>query len=248
MSETSAVLEAIKHTLKTRQMTYAELARGLGLSEASVKRMFSLETVTLKRVEEILAVLDITFLDLARLAERSREASVSQLTLEQERALAANGRLFSLFHLLLFGRSVSAILGTYEISREEVERGLRALERLALIERRPAGRVRLLVRRNVNWRPNGPLRQAYQAPVRRSFLEGAFDGERAVQRFANHRLAPASEASLVRKIERLMAEFDGLSELDTGGPAHETAVNGLYVAFRRFEFDGLVGLKKRRAP
>ena len=41
MSQTAAVVEALKRALKARKLTYAQVARTLKLSEASVKRMFA---------------------------------------------------------------------------------------------------------------------------------------------------------------------------------------------------------------
>ena len=67
-AHTSTLIRALKATLKSRSITYDELARRLKLSHASVKRLFAEETFTLKRIENICNVLEIDFFDLARLA------------------------------------------------------------------------------------------------------------------------------------------------------------------------------------
>ena len=63
------LIDAIKRLLKSRGMTYAQLATRIDLSEASVKHMFSQETMSLTRLEEICEVLGI---GLSELVEHSR--------------------------------------------------------------------------------------------------------------------------------------------------------------------------------
>src|SRR5438067_8076083 len=66
---------ALKRCLRSRGMTYAELGKQLRLSEASVKRVFSARSFTLKRMEAICGVLGLDFYELAplpRSAHRGR--------------------------------------------------------------------------------------------------------------------------------------------------------------------------------
>ena len=51
-----AIVDALKRMLKGRGITYANVAAGLGLSEASVKRMFSRRDFTLQRLEDVCRV------------------------------------------------------------------------------------------------------------------------------------------------------------------------------------------------
>lgn len=41
MAQAQALIDALKNVLKARGMTYAKIGKGLGLSEASVKRVFA---------------------------------------------------------------------------------------------------------------------------------------------------------------------------------------------------------------
>ena len=245
MGETSAFVDAIKRCLKAKGMTYADLARALDLSEATVKRVFSVESLTLRRIEQIAGVLDTSLLELAKLSAAGATRSASQLSLAQEKALADDPRLFSIFHLLLFGLSIARIVRDYDVARAEVDASVEALERLELVERGRRNEITVRVARAIAWRPNGPLRQAYEQPVRAHFLGGSFTGPREIRRFVTHRLSPASQAVMTRKLLRLIADMDGLSDVDTSTEGDDPAVSGLFVAFRPFGFEGLVGLRRR---
>ena len=70
MTQTARLLETLKHYLKIQGITYRILAQRLKLSESSVKRLFSDQSLSLKRLEKICSVLG---LDLYELVKLSRE-------------------------------------------------------------------------------------------------------------------------------------------------------------------------------
>jgi DNA-binding Xre family transcriptional regulator len=75
----ATLVDALKRLLKAHDVTYAKVAAGLGLSEASVKRMFSCRDFTLRRLEDVCRMVGIDFGDLAR-ALADEHAGVTQLT------------------------------------------------------------------------------------------------------------------------------------------------------------------------
>src|SRR5258706_5293354 len=155
-----ALIDALKRALRARGMTYADLAPKPGLSEASVKRVFSRRTLTLARLLEICAVLELDLAELAKLARVAADAK-RELSEVQEAALAADPKLLLVFHLLLAGWRVPAIRERYELSAQECERALLRLARLNLIEVGARERVRLRVPRGFSWRRDGPMRERY---------------------------------------------------------------------------------------
>ncbi|MDP2022705.1 MAG: helix-turn-helix transcriptional regulator, partial [Hydrogenophaga sp.] len=64
MSTTQDLVTALKKELKTAQMTYADLARAMGMAESSVKRMLAKGDMSLSRVDEICRALKLDFADL----------------------------------------------------------------------------------------------------------------------------------------------------------------------------------------
>lgn len=68
-------------------MTYRDVALALELSEASVKRVFSKSTFSVKRLEQVCALMDMRIGDLCRLADKLHSDHRTTLSLEQETAL-----------------------------------------------------------------------------------------------------------------------------------------------------------------
>jgi DNA-binding Xre family transcriptional regulator len=58
--ETARIMTSLKRLMRSRAVTYFELATRVGLSEASIKRIFSRSTLTLARLDQICQALDTT--------------------------------------------------------------------------------------------------------------------------------------------------------------------------------------------
>ena len=92
MSTTADLVTTLKKELKAAQMTYADLARELGMAESSVKRMLAKGDMPLSRIDAICRALK---LDFAEVAQRVADAQplLKELTAEQERAVVADEKL-----------------------------------------------------------------------------------------------------------------------------------------------------------
>src|SRR5256885_7417153 len=99
MALRARLVEALKTSLRSRGLTYRSLAKKIGVSEPTVKRMFSNGTFTLERIEQILEVIELDLEELARLV-RDGSAAPTELSHDQEATLAQDARLFSVFWLI----------------------------------------------------------------------------------------------------------------------------------------------------
>ena len=64
MPQIAPLIKTLKKQLKAQGKTYVDVAQLLGLSEASVKRMFASQNFTLHRLEEICHFMDMELSDL----------------------------------------------------------------------------------------------------------------------------------------------------------------------------------------
>jgi hypothetical protein len=244
MPAASRFVEALKKSVRARGLTYAELARRLQLSEASVKRMFSRGTFTLARIEEVLDAVELDLYDVARMT-RGGNHGAAQLTHEQELGLARDERLLAVFWLVLNGWNFEEIVSALAIQRTELTVAFARLERLKLIEWGPRERVRLLVPRDFAWRPGGPAKKAYARRAMAEFLDGRFDASLELIRFEPRELSLESAAALKRKLEQLIAEFNEMAEADSVLPSARRVAFALLTACRPWEFSVVHALKRR---
>ncbi len=245
MATRNRVVDALKRSLRARGLTYAALARRLGLSEPSVKRMFSRGTFTLARIEQILRVLELELYDLARMS-RGESRGPAELSLEQENALAKDERLLSVFWLVLNDWRYGEIMEQFAISKTELTLAFARLARAGLIDWGPRERARLKVPRDFQWRAGGPVKRAYGARVMQEFLRGRFDGALEMLRFEARDVSAESAAVVRRKLERFTAEFNELAEVDSALPAARRTAVAVLVACRPWAFSVVNALKKRK--
>jgi hypothetical protein len=243
MSQTGRIHAQLKRCLREAGLTYADVARGLELSEASVKRLFATESLSLERCERICEMAGVTLTELVQRIESDRDYR-TRLTDEQERALVAKPKLLLLTYLVLNGAGPFEICDDYRVSRSEAQRMLIELDRLGIIELRPSNRVKLLTARNFSWRPDGPVQRLFRERVQDEFLDADFEGEHEALRFVSGSLSPETRARLCRSIDRLAREFEDAVRQDQSFPRSERAGCSAVLAFRPWESSIFADLRR----
>lgn len=235
MNQTESIHAALKKLMRSRGVTYAEAAKVLKLSEASIKRLFSQNALSLARLESLCNWLHVDIADVVRLS-REQEPLTTQLSEEQEAVLLADPGMLLLAYLLLNHWSIEEILETYDFSRPELTRRMFRLQELGLVEVLPFDRVRLMTARNFSWRKDGPVQRFFADTVLRDFLSSAFDEPGETMEFVSGMLSRRSIVHLHGRIAELARELDSLVETDLSLPASERLGSSLFIAFRPWEF------------
>jgi DNA-binding Xre family transcriptional regulator len=231
MSFAIEVVDRLKQILRTKGLSYRELAKGIGMSEAAVKRAFSERAFSLKRIEEICEFLKLSTHDLLD-TDSSSEALSRVLTEAQELALASDEKLMCFFYLLASGHSLTRIKGRYRFTEPEITRNLIALDRVRLIRLDPGNRFKLLVEQDFYWPKGGVLEAYYSREIRRDFAEHPFSGARTFELFAAGALSDASLNLVRRRLQELEDDVRKMIRLDRRYQESETSNITIYCAFR----------------
>lgn len=258
MNETQRMLHTLKRCLRARGMNYGRLGRTLGLSESSVKRLFSDESFSVVRLERVCRAIDMTIADLSRMANGDPAPTANNnftLTLEQERTLAGHSSLLAFFYLLLNGHSVDAVATRLGLNERVVRNFLSKLTAAGLIETVAKRQLRLHARLPIAWRPDGPVRKLYERQVRAEFLQGEFSDKHEALSFHSAELSPASARILMRKLDKLASDFADLAALDMTLPSRDKMSVAMLLATRPWVFSmfsayrprGIAGGAKRQS-
>ncbi len=244
MAKTAALIDALKRELKARNITYGALARHLGMSEVSVKRMFARKEFTLSRLDRICECAGLEFSDLAR-SLSAGDAAISQLSYEQERELVADPRLMLVAVCLLNHCGFDDIADAYGMPRAELVELFVRLDRIKFIELLPGNRVHLLASRAFAWLPDGPIQRFFKEQVQADFFRSRFDRENELLLLANGALSRASVSGLLARLRRIAAEFSAMRSEDAPLPLRSRTPITLLLAARPWEPEVL---KKLRRP
>jgi DNA-binding Xre family transcriptional regulator len=231
MAQTQALIGALKQVLKSRNVTYAEIARRLAMSEASIKRVFAKQTFTLDRLDKICGILGIAITDLAKMVEYEAER-VTQLTLEQEREIIADPKLMLVAVHALNHWTLEEMVAHYTISKTDCIRVLARLDRLRIIDLLPNNRIRVIVGRNFSWRPDGPFQRHFRDQLEANFFGSRFDGRGEHLAFVSGMLSRNSNAVIQQHMRRLETEFTELHNQDAALPLDERFGTSLLIAMR----------------
>ena len=245
MSQAVAVVEALKRALKAKKQTYAHVARELKMSEASVKRMFSSHHFTLERFEQVCQIAGLGLTELAREVD-SEKNYISHLTLEQEREVVGNAKLFLVAVCALNHMSLEQILATYDVQKSECIQLLLTLDKIKFLELLPHNRIKLKVSPNFAWLPNGPILQYFKTQAQDEYFRSRFDGPNEIIMVINAMLSPASSAQVVAKLRKLASEFSELHNDDKQLLIGDRRPASVILALRPWELDDFNKLRRKR--
>ena len=247
MANAAALVDVLKRELKARGITYAQVARSLGLSEASVKRMFSRREFTLKRLDRICELARSEFSDLTRMLHEE-ENLVSQLTFEQEREIVSDRKLFLAAVCALNHVTIEQIVGVYDITRAECIQLLARLDRLGFIRLLPNNRIRLMVSPTFSWLPDGPIQRFFNEQAHSEYFRSRFARPHEFMVVMNGMLSRTSSATIVARLKRVVREFSELQREDANLPLAQRSAMSMCVAMRHWELEWFAQLRRRKGP
>jgi DNA-binding Xre family transcriptional regulator len=243
MSTTADLVLALKKELKAAQMTYADLARSLGMAESSVKRMLAKGDMPLSRVDAVCRALKLDFADLARRVADA-QSLLKELTPEQERAVIADKKLLLCAICVLSQWTLEQICSDYRLSEAECIKYFAQLDRIGIIELRPLNRYRLKLAKTFRWRPHGAVMNYFRDNALLDYFSGGFDraGESLV--LVHGSISRSLAPSFVERMQRVAQDFAQQHQADQKLSAKDREGYTLLLAMRSWEFGAFTALRR----
>ncbi len=243
MNEIDQLVATLKRRLKIEGMTYRDVAKAIGMSEPSVKRLFASGRFTLERIVEISHLIGFT------LAELAHEAAVSETRLHtlseaQEKELVSDQKLLLVAVCVLNQWRIEDITKIYRVSEPECIQRLAKLDRLRLITLLPGNRIRLNVARDFDWRPRGPIRMFFLSHGLNDFLAGDFSREDESLSFSHAMLTESAMAKMLSEIRKLRQRFAELHEESLATPLSKRHGTGMLLAIKEWEIQAFTQLRR----
>jgi transcriptional regulator with XRE-family HTH domain len=235
MMKSEPFLTSLKTALRIQGMTYAQIAKKIGVSQSTVKRWFSSGGMSLDHYAQLLSISGVSLQDLTKMLGVQSEAEVYTYTLDQETYLSKHPSSHAFFNLLLRHGSVSELKKKIKMPELLIMQSLRQLDKIGLIECQEKTRFRLLVAKKVAWRKDGPLRRQFLAEAKKEFLQSDFGGRHSSFRFLNIPLSERSLNEFIGQCSRATSEIVQISEVEKS--VHPDLVEyGILMAIRPWTF------------
>ena len=243
MSTTADLVAALKKELKTAQMTYADLAQALGMAESSVKRMLARGDMPLSRIDAICRALALDFADLARRVA-DNQPLLRELTPEQERAVVADKKLLLMAICVLSQWTLEQVTTTYRLTEAEGIQYLAQLDRIGIIELRPANRYRLKLAKTFRWRPHGAVMNYFREHALLDYFAGGFDGPGEGVLLVHGAISRSLAPAFMERMQRVAHDFAQQHLADQKLPQSEREGYTLLLALRSWEFEAFAGMRR----
>lgn len=235
-SETATFKETLKRLLRVQGIPYRKVAEALGVSTVTVKRYFNTDRLTVGRMEEICALLDISLTELAEAVKADDEGRQRGLTQLQEDALARDRMLATVRFLLSNGWTAPEIQAEYDLDEAALVSCLVQLERLKLIDLLPGNKVRLLTARDPEWRKGGPMRRIIDEMIKRDFMTLNFAEPDAPAAYQSAELSKSSIAQVEELARNFVRTVRTLRDADRHLPREHKEWTAVVVAMKRINW------------
>jgi transcriptional regulator with XRE-family HTH domain len=235
-SETATFKETLKRLLRVQGIPYRKVAEALGVSTVTVKRYFNTDRLTVGRMEEICALLDISLTELADVVKADDEGRQRGLTQYQEDALARDRMLATVRFLLSNGWTAQEIQAEYDLDEATLVSCLVQLERLKLIDLLPGNKVRLLTARDPDWRKGGPMRRIIDEMIKRDFMTLNFAEPDAPAAYQSAELSKSSIAQVEELVRHFVRTVRTLRDADRHLPREHKEWTAVVVAMKRINW------------
>ena len=235
MSTTADLVLALKKELKALQMTYADLARELGMAESSVKRMLAKGDMPLSRIDAMCRALKLDFAELARRVADAQPL-LAQLSEAQERAVVADKKLLLVAINVLSQWTLEQMVTHYRLSEAECVKHMVQLDRIGIIELKPLNRYRLKLAKTFRWRPHGPVMSYFREHAALDYFSGRFDGHAEGLLLVHGSVSRSLAPSFLERLQRVAQDFAQQHQADQKLPAKDREGYTLLLAMRSWEF------------
>ena len=243
MSTSADLVTILKRELKAAQMTYADLARALGMAESSVKRMLAKGDMPLSRIDAICRALKLDFSELAR-SVADMQPLLAELTQAQEKAVVADKKLLLTAICVLSQWTLEQITGSYRLSEAEAIKYLVQLDRIGIIELKPLNRYRLKLAKTFRWRPHGAVMHYFRDNALLDYFSGGFEGDGEGLLLVHGSISRSLAPSFLERMQRVAQDFAQQHQADQKLAAKDREGYTLLLAMRSWEFEAFTKLRR----
>lgn len=243
MSTSADLVTTLKKELKAAGMTYADLARALGMAESSVKRMLAKGDMPLSRIDAICRALKLDFSELAR-SVADMQPLLAELTQAQEKAVVADKKLLLTAICVLSQWTLEQITGSYRLTNAECIKYLAQLDRIGIIELKPLNRYRLKLAKTFRWRPHGAVMHYFRDNALLDYFSGGFEGDGEGLLLVHGSISRSLAPSFLERMQRVAQDFAQQHQADQKLADKDREGYTLLLAMRSWEFEAFTRLRR----
>lgn len=218
---TSKVIHVIKTELKKNKITYKQVGRRLKMTEAGIKKILNKDDISLKKIEAICDLLNISLLEILKIAENENVDAV-RFSEKQIQYFLTNPHFFHFFMKLAYEqKSPRKIQEEFHLSAKSLMLYLKKLEEIDLIRRHPNDHMQIIGGIPLALNTQGTELERFKYDIALRLLESVNHRDEARLQGAGFYLSDEQQAHFIEKIQSLVLDFSSLSRSNRKKPHDE---------------------------
>jgi transcriptional regulator with XRE-family HTH domain len=231
-SQFDVMMEVLRELFRQHGLRFAEVAERLGVTERTVTRWFSADSVDTAVLQRMCGLVGIDFFTLCEIAGKRFESRPARHTIKQEQLLADNPLLTYLFAQICKGWTAQELRDDIDVPEAVLVDHLLQLDKIGLIDLLPGNEIRLKTAKDMVLIPNGPYARNLNRWLADVFRTPDVDEENSVWVCDFMKLTPGSRERIERKFRALMQEASELSDADRRAHAESRQWYGLVLVVK----------------
>lgn len=210
--EGMAMLSALRRALRAAGWTQARLAKEFDVGSATMKRWLHGRGLAFHALESLCSLAGLSIAELAQ-ESHALEHERNEISLAQEEALTQDSQLSTVFFVIVAGWPPSEAVESFNFSQVDVDRHVARLERLALVDRLPGGRVRARIGPAYVWQ-RAPMRRHFDRYLKQHFFSLDYGDAETIFGSETLKLSPVGIARVRDRIEQFRADLRAIAQQD----------------------------------
>ena len=150
------IFNALQRQLETQEISEAQLAAELQMTEYAVKYIFTTQDCAFTVLERICQIAKLRVEDLFSSVPREPQL-LEHLTQQHEIELLNNKKLFAVAVSAMYFWTFKDILNRVKVNKTELVTLLQRLEEMGLVQVSPGNHFKLTISKKFSWIPDGPI-------------------------------------------------------------------------------------------
>lgn len=228
---TSKVLKVLKSELRKNKITYNQVAVRLNMTEAGVKKLFSKEDISLKKIDAICDLLNMSVFEMLKSAE-NEDVEAVKFNDVQVKFFLSRPQFFHFFMKLAYEqKNPTQIQKDFGLSSKSISLYLKKLEDLGLIKRHPYEHNQILGGIPLALNTTGTELEKFKFDIAQKLLAQTKSKSDSALKGAGFCLTKDQQAEFMTKVDSLLLEFSATSRANRKKTTRDDFIDCAFMSF-----------------
>ncbi len=212
--KTEQILKSLKLILKNKKINYSEASKELGMSESGFKKLMISNDISIQRLNQICALVDISTTDLLNLSQSQTVTNIEFTSKQNEFLIKNHSALMVFWMLTIEEKTPHEIKKNERISAVDFQKIIYSLEKIDLVKTNSKGQITSTHKGLYRWDDSSPLVKRINRDWSRLTLDKSLQASpNRFHRLSYVQVSKKNRDKIIEKFYDLMNEIANLHQI-----------------------------------